>query len=72
MLNHKKTPEIVMSAVKQEVQHILNTLPEDCTYEDVQYHLYVLEKVKCGLDDVEQGRVFTQEEVEQHLSRWLK
>ena len=72
MLDLKKTSEIVMSAVKQEVQHLLNTLPEDCTYEDVQYHLYVLEKVKRGLDDVEQGRVFTQEEVEQHLSRWLK
>jgi len=61
-----------MSAVKQEIQHLLRTLPEDCTYEDVQYHLYVLEKVKRGLDDVEQGRVITQEEVEQHLSRWLK
>ena len=61
-----------MSAVKQEIQHLLSTLPEDCTYEDVQYHIYVLEKVKRGLDDVEQGRVFTQEEIEQHLSRWLK
>lgn len=61
-----------MNAVKQEVQSLLTTLPEDCTYEDVQYHLYVLEKVKRGLDDAEQGRIFTQEEIEQHLGRWLK
>lgn len=72
MLNGKKNTENEMSIVKQEVQHMLNSLPEDCTYEDVQYHLYVLEKVKRGLADVEQGRVFTQEEVEQHLSQWLK
>lgn len=58
-----------MSAAKEEVQRLLNDLPDDCTLEDVQYHLYVLEKVKRGLADVEAGRTYTQEEVEAHIAK---
>ncbi|HET7369441.1 MAG TPA: hypothetical protein VFK45_01230 [Gammaproteobacteria bacterium] len=60
-----------MSAVKEEVETVLKHLPEGGTLEDVQYGLYVLEKVKRGLADVEAGRTVTQEEVEQRLARWL-
>lgn len=37
-----------MSTAKQEVESLLKTLPEDCTLEDVQYHLYVIEKIQVG------------------------
>lgn len=33
-----------MSTVKEEVKSLLERLPRDCTIEDIQYHLYVLEK----------------------------
>lgn len=49
----------------------LQKLPEDCTLEDIQYHLYVLDKVQQGLDDAQQKGTVTQEEAEKHLSRWL-
>ena len=29
-----------MSAVKQKAQEMIHNLPDDCTYEDIQYHLY--------------------------------
>lgn len=58
-----------MSAAKEEVQNLLNNLPDDCTLEDVQYHLYVLEKIKRGLADAEAGRTYTQEEVETHIAQ---
>jgi len=35
-----------MSAVKQEIQEMIHNLPDDCTYEEIQYHLYVVEKIK--------------------------
>jgi len=60
-----------MAAVKEEVATVLKHLPADGTLEDVQYGLYVLEKVKRGLADVEAGRTLTQEEVEQRLAKWL-
>lgn len=61
-----------MQTIKQEVSNLLNRLPDDCTLEDVQYHLYVLQKIERGLKDVEGGRIYTQEEVEQKMSKWLE
>jgi predicted transcriptional regulator len=61
-----------MQTTKQEVSNLLNRLPDDCTLEDVQYHLYVLQKIEQGLKDVEEGRVYTQEEVEKKMSKWLE
>jgi len=61
-----------MQTVKQEVSNLLNRLPDDCTLEDVQYHLYVLQKIERGLKDAEEGRVYTQEEVEKMMSKWLE
>ena len=44
-----------MSTAKEEVESLLSKLPDDCSLEDIQYHLYVLEKVRAGLEaaDVE-------------------
>jgi len=38
-----------MVAVKQEAQDMIQNLPDNCTYEDIQYHLYVVEKIKMEL-----------------------
>lgn len=61
-----------MQTAKQEVSDLLNRLPDNCTLEDVQYHLYVLQKIEQGLKDVEEGRVYTQEEIEKKMSKWLE
>ncbi|MGH8306961.1 MAG: hypothetical protein ACRER0_01665 [Gammaproteobacteria bacterium] len=60
-----------MSAVKEEVESLLKRLPEGSTLEDVQYGLYVIEKIKRGLADADAGRTLTQEEVEKRLAKWL-
>ena len=57
---------------KRTVRELLDRLPDDCTLEDVLYHLYVLQSVARGRADVEAGRVLTHEEVAQQLRRrWL-
>lgn len=60
-----------MPTAKQEVSKLLNNLSEDCSLEDIQYHLYVLQKIERGLKDGEEGRVYTQEEVERRMAKWL-
>ena len=60
-----------MSTVKQDIEALIQRLPEDCTIEDVQYHLYILEKIRRGVESAEAGRVKTQEEVEERFSQWL-
>ena len=34
-----------MDTAKEEVKSLLNKLPDDCKLEDIQYHLYVVEKI---------------------------
>ena len=60
-----------MSTAKEEVRKMLDRLPDDASFEDIQYHIYVREKIERGLKDVEEGRVLSQEEVEKGMSRWL-
>lgn len=60
-----------MNSVKDEVREILEKLPDDASLEDVQYHIYVRQKVERGLKDIEEGRVLSQEEAERRMSRWL-
>jgi len=59
-----------MNNVKEEVQTLLKKLPDNCTFEDVQYHLYVIEKIQRGLERAEKEGIASQEEVERRLSRW--
>ena len=59
-----------MPNVKQEVQELLDQLPDNCDLEDIQYHLYVLQKVARGLENAKQGRVYTQEELEERMAKW--
>jgi len=60
-----------MSAVKQEVAALLEKLPDDCTLEDIQYHLYVLEKIRHGRADIEAGRTRTHEQARERMRKWL-
>jgi hypothetical protein len=60
-----------MSTPKEEVRRILENIPEDASFEDIQYHIYVREKVEKALKDVEQGNLIDQDEVEKRMARWL-
>jgi predicted transcriptional regulator len=56
--------------VKEELRRIVDELPDDCTFEDVQYRLYVLEKIRKGLEQVDRGETVSHEEVVQRLRKW--
>jgi hypothetical protein len=60
-----------MSAPKSEVKSMIEGLPEDASFEDIQYHLYVLEKVKRGLERAESEGAVSHEEAKVRLSKWL-
>ena len=60
-----------MSTTKDEVRRLLQKLPEDCTIEDVQYHLYVLEKVRRGEERAESEGSLSSEEVAERMARWV-
>ena len=59
-----------MSTVKEEVRGLLDKLSDDCSLEDVQYHLYVVEKIRKGVKRAEEDGVLSQDAVERKLSKW--
>lgn len=61
-----------MSQAKQAALRMIEALPEDCTYEDILYHLYVQEKIARGLADAEAGRIVSQEEAERRIRECVK
>ena len=60
-----------MNSPKLEVASMLNALPEDASLEDIQYHLYVLEKVKRGLGRAETESALSHQDAKASLEKWL-
>lgn len=54
---------------KQTVRELLDRMPDDCTIDDVLYHLYVVRSIQRGLADANAGRVISHEEVVEALRR---
>lgn len=54
---------------KKTVREMLDRLPDDCSLEDVLYHLYVVHQIERGLADVDAGRVIPHDEVIRELRR---
>lgn len=61
-----------MLTAKQRVITLLKQLPDDCTLEDIQYHLYVMQKIENGLEDKKAGRTLSQDEVERNVQMELQ
>ena len=59
-----------MQSAKEEVMQLLKELPDSSTFEEIQYHLYVRQKIQRGIKDVEEGRIYTQEEMEKRMEKW--
>ena len=60
-----------MASPKQMAREVLDVLPDDCTLDDIHYHLHVRRLIDEGREDVRQERVVSQEELERDLASWL-
>jgi predicted transcriptional regulator len=47
----------------QVMFEMVQRLPDDCTWDDVMYEIYVRQKIAAGLEDVELGRLVPHEDV---------
>ncbi len=61
-----------MLSAKQAVFTLLQTLPDNATMEDIQHHLYVLQKIRAGQEAADAGHVISHEEVMRELAGWLE
>ena len=49
--------------IKHEAYHLLEKLPEDATWNDLMYEIYVRQAIEAGLEDSEAGRTKDVKEV---------
>ncbi|WP_415880238.1 hypothetical protein [Methylomonas sp. TEB] len=61
-----------MQTAVTEVKELLNRLPEESSYEDIQYHLYVIAKIQQGITRAETEGVIPHDDVEKQFEKWLE
>ncbi|HEV7573341.1 MAG TPA: hypothetical protein VGQ21_17725 [Thermoanaerobaculia bacterium] len=60
-----------MSNAIEEVQRLLETLPEESSFEDIHYHIYVQQAIRRGRESARRGELIDQDEMEKRMARWL-
>ena len=58
-----------MNSVKEQIQKLAETLPEDATWDQAMYELYVRQQIAEGERALAQGRVVSHEQVKKRFSR---
>lgn len=60
-----------MGRAKEEVQRLLETLPDEASFEDIHYHIYVQQAIRRGREAAQRGELLDEEDVEKRMSKWL-
>ncbi len=56
-----------MATAKQAVQQTLDHLPDQASWDDIMYELYVKQKIEKGLQAANEGRTVSHEEAKRRL-----
>ena len=54
--------------VKEQVRKMIEQLPDECSVEDVQYQLFLIEKVRRGLKSIDEGKGIPHEQVRKQFA----
>jgi predicted transcriptional regulator len=57
---------------KEKLIEAIKKLPEGFTIEQVIEELVLLDKIEKGVEDIDQGKIYSTKEAEKRLSKWLK
>lgn len=55
------------ASVKAEARRLVEQLPDDATWEDLMYEIYVRQSIEAGLQDSREGKTVPVEEVRRQL-----
>ena len=59
-----------MSNVKEKMTEIIQSQPDDASYEEIMKELAFERMVERGMDDVRRGRVISNEEMKRRIKTW--
>ncbi|MGL6226194.1 MAG: hypothetical protein ACRC10_06170 [Thermoguttaceae bacterium] len=58
--------------VKESLSRLVATFPENISWDEVQYRLYLQQMIEDSEQQINSGNSYTQEEAEQKLAKWFK
>ncbi len=56
-----------MATTKETAKQLIDHLPDEASWDDIMYELYVKQKIESGLKAVEEGRTIPHEEVKARM-----
>ena len=56
--------------VKQDAIEAIERLPDNVDFDEIVYRLYVLHKIRQGMQDVEAGRGIPSDELAREIEQW--
>jgi len=57
---------------KEKIHYTIDSLPDNLTIDQVIDQMILLDKIEQGIKDVDEGRIYSTEEVKEKLNKWLK
>ena len=57
---------------KQDAIALIDSLPDDVTWHDILYEVYVRIELEAGLADIEAGRTVSNNEVMEKIKQWRR
>lgn len=69
-ISTKKHEGDTMTAPKDEAKKVIDSLPEDSTYEEILKELAFDKMIGRGLDDVENGKMISNAEMKNTIAQW--
>lgn len=61
-----------MSAAKDHIKQLVNSLPEDSSYEEIFREVAFARMVEKGLSDSRENRIISNEDMEHRIKSWRK
>ena len=58
-----------MNFAKDDARKIIESLPEQATWDDIMYQFYVKKKITDSLEAAEEGRILTHEDVRKRVMK---
>ncbi len=64
---------MTLKLIKEDIIKLIQELPDDATLEDIQYHLFVKQKLLRAEEQIKEGKTIPHEEVmEKARKKWFK
>lgn len=61
---------LIMETLKKEAINAISKLPDSATIDEIMYRLYVIEKVRKGIEAIERGETISIEDLKKEIQSW--